>query len=886
MGFTFGEFSNHTGTSIWLLRGWRQIWLATVFLTVAHGSPLAAQETPLVEPNTPTPAPTSPKTADTEGPLRFAFEGARWREVIKWLADESDLALHIGDLPTGSFTYTDPNSFTHQQAMDRVNLFLLPLGFTLVRSGNLLSVLDLGDPRSVRQLDALAKLVSIKQLEQLEDHDVVKCIFPLGKLKAEEAVEELSALNLMVAPAVFTRTNQLMITDTAGKLRNVKAILDAFEPATLDNGTIVQTFTLKHAHAEDILVVARPHLGLATGEMIGIDISLSADLLGKNIFATGIEDKVKLIEGLILAMDKPQESFSTNGKSELRSHHVEGGNVELVYNVLLTLLADKEIRLSMDETASSIVAMATPNIHAEIAETVAQLQAAEAEFEVIPLRNVDPHFAVSLLEEMLDLPDAFTDPDTIDADTPKIDADPGNMRLFVRAKRHQIEQIKKIVAGLDVSTGAGSGTKIRILPLKGRQAEQILETAAKFWREANPIILFRSTATSETQDTERVVNGESTGTRAATTAPLHADSPNTLDARFLTDNLNSQAPAIRCQVTPRGLLLQSDDTEALDKFEDHLRTIAGPVHSLPSPPIVFYLKYAKPDDAIRMLAELLDGGESAKEIGAGSLVNGYVTSAGSFLGSIVTSRGGTTTMMAGTITVVADSRLNRLIAQGTASDIERIENYLKIVDKDSSITSIETYGTSHVIELVHMKASEVAAVIRDAYANRISVAGGARQATSSRSQGQGKRESSATKTPSTTTSTNESQTEEPKKSPAKSSASQQVRNLEPKMTIAVHEASNSLIVIAPEPLFREIEQLAKLMDARSAQTIRIIPTTNVGAIELMLRQSLSGGTSTGSGRVESSTKPPSSRPPATRSNFPRSTYQAPNSSPLRVKRDQ
>ena len=66
-------------------------------------------------------------------------------------------------------------------------------------------------------------------------------------------------------------------------------------------------------------------------------------------------------------------------------------------------------------------------------------------------------------------------------------------------------------------------------------------------------------------------------------------------------------------------------------------------------------------------------------------------------------------MIAGSITVVADSRLNRLIAQGTASDIEQIESYLKIIDKDTSITSVEVYGTTHVIELVHTRAEEVAA---------------------------------------------------------------------------------------------------------------------------------------------------------------------------------
>ena len=63
----------------------------------------------------------------------------------------------------------------------------------------------------------------------------------------------------------------------------------------------------KHVTAEDVLIVARPHLGLATGEMIGIDVSISADVLGKNIFVTGLEDKVKLLEGLVKAVDQPEQ---------------------------------------------------------------------------------------------------------------------------------------------------------------------------------------------------------------------------------------------------------------------------------------------------------------------------------------------------------------------------------------------------------------------------------------------------------------------------------------------------------------------------------------------------------------------------------------------------
>ncbi|PHR89228.1 MAG: general secretion pathway protein [Blastopirellula sp.] len=781
-----------------------------------------------------------PDTKD--GLLYFAFEATPWRDVIDWLAEESHLALHVGDLPTGSFTYSDPNSFTQKDAIDRINLFLLPQGFTLVRSGDLLSVINLSDPRSLQQLEVLAKLVTADQLEEMSDNDVVKCIFTLGEINAEDAIEELNAFKLMTTPSVFSRTNRIMITDTVAKLKTVKLILDAFQPSELENGTVMKNIALQHVDAEDILIVARPHLGLATGEMIGIDVSISADLQGKNLFVTGVEDKVKLIEGLVEALDVPDKTLTlTVGESELRTHLVHSGEVESVYNVLQTLLADKPVRLSMDRSASTIVALASTEVQNEIEQTVLKMQGSEAEFEVIQLKVVDPYYVITLLEQMLDLPDPLlVDPEDIDPDAPKIDADPGNMRLFVRAKKHQLEQIRQIVAKLDVADGIGgsAGTSndgLIIIPLKGRMAEQALENAAKFWQDDNPIILYPSLDGSSQTRTERVVADDSSQLQTSQTAKTQTSTA----ARILGGNIRSEAVIIRCQVTSQGILLQSEDTDALSKFSAQLKIMIGPVDSLPSPPVVFYLKYTKPDDAIRVLAELLDGGEAASEGEAGSLINGYVSSSpGSlFLSSFVTSRSGTTTMTSGTITVVADSRLNRLIAQGTEEDIQLIESYLKVIDKDNSITAIETYGKSHLIELVNTRASVVADLIRDAYAGRISKASAKPGQPGSQSQPQ--------------PSSNDKKAA-PVKKPT---SSQAAKDLEPKMTIAVHEPSNSLIVTAPEQLFKEIEQLVKLVDTRSEQTTHVISSSNASIIQPQLQQILYG---TGTSSARPSSKPSSS----------------------------
>ncbi len=788
-------------------------------------------------------------SAETSRPesdrLILNFDRTPWREVIQWLADQCGLALQFNELPTGSFTYRDTNLFSPGEAIDRVNLFLLPEGFSLVRSGRLLTVIDMNDPRSLMQLDVLAEVVSPAELDRRLPHEVVKCFFSLGELKPDDALEELAPLNLMRPPATFTRTNQIMVTGTVSKLRSVRAIIEAFQPKTLDNGTMVKSFALQHATAEDILTVARPHLGLATGEMIGIDVSVSTDPGGRYIFVTGVEDKVQLIETLVEALDRPSGNLTTaDGNMVLKSHRVGGGNLEMVYNVLQTLLAGTEMRLSMDPASNSIVALASPDIQTEIQQTIEQMQASEAEFAVIELKSIEPEFAIGLLEQMLDLPDPLVDdPEEIDPDTPRIDADRANHRLFVRARPEDLESIRRIVAELDNrgASDAGRGDAertIRLLPLAGATAQRMLAVAAKFWREANPIVLFPGDQESGGQVAERTVAPDPppADNRARLTSTRR---PSEL---VLAAGADPNADPIHCQWTPRGLILHSQDADALDRFEEHLRAIVGPLDRIPSTPIVFYLKFVRADDAIRMLAELLDGGTSAIESATSGLVHGYV-STGGWTTSLVTSRDGLLTLMADTMTVVADTRLNRLIAQGTSADLDRLEHYLKIVDKDRGLTSVETYGRPHVVELQHTQAAEVAATLREAFAGRVvaAAANGGPAATGNPAGGTH---------PGNAPKKDEAQAAQGKdeKNEKRVASRSQVKpiDLEPKMTIAVHGPSNSLIITAPDPLFEQAAELIAEIDQRSEQTVEIIASEATGLLRGMLESTQGPRTSSSS----------------------------------------
>ncbi|RPH82017.1 MAG: hypothetical protein EHM77_03800, partial [Planctomycetaceae bacterium] len=203
--------------------------------------------------------------AESSGPvlLRFNFSGAGWREVVGWLAEETGMALHVSDVPAGTFSYFDPEPFTPDEAITRLNLFLIPQSYAIVRRGKLLSVINLGEPRSLQQLDSLAVMTPLEELDQRGDHEVVKCIVPLGVVPAEIATAELQPLTLMTAPVVLPRSNQLVITDTASKMRSVVAVLKAMSVPTVEP-VQVERFDLKYVDLETVLLVAGRHLGITT----------------------------------------------------------------------------------------------------------------------------------------------------------------------------------------------------------------------------------------------------------------------------------------------------------------------------------------------------------------------------------------------------------------------------------------------------------------------------------------------------------------------------------------------------------------------------------------------------------------------------------------------
>ena len=780
---------------------------------------------------------------EMDGKLRFSFSGASWREVLDWIAEAGDLSLYVDDIPTGSFTYSDSQYFTVDDAVTRLNLFLLPRGYALVRKGQLLSVINLGDPRGLQQLNAMARVVSIQDLDQLNDHEVVKCFVKLGDVISTEAISEMEPLSLMTTPVVLPKSNQLIITDTAKNLRSVLQVLESMREPNEDEAAI-RRFDLKYADASTVLLVAGTHLGIPENETSGIDITITTDATGRRLYAVGSEEKLKRLDSLIQVVDVPEEVEDTPIDKSLISHSVSGDNLQVIYDVLQTILADRSLRLSMQENSNSIVALADADTHQLIRDTIQELQSPSIEFSVVELNSVDPYFAVSLVAEMFgvsDEEDRDTDEDRMPP--PKVDADPGNRRLFVRGTAEQIRQIEQLVERLD--SRKSSGSDLRFVPLTGPERQSLLQTAKKSWGGDNCLQILPDVDAKQQQFIERSLHTEEEPNAPAPQEvvptnssqdeiPYENTSPEPSDQgdpnSFVSlsrggDTINTSATAknlnapIRSQLVPNGILLQSDDVEALDRFEEHLRMLSVQDKNAISPTVIYYLKYVSAEEAVKMLADLLDGGNALNDTPTDTLVRGSVGGLGSFYGSLLFERDGVTTVTAGTATIVSDARLNRLIVQGTREDIATIESYMKIIDKDSSITEVETSGRSRIIELKHARATEVAEMIREAFPDRVDMS--AQRAAQARQPNPGQNDNSNKNKDQRGDNDQRGFQEKP------------TRGSKPTMAVAVHEASNSVVITAPDALFAEVEQLVASVDQRSERAVRVITATNGINLEMI-----------------------------------------------------
>jgi type II secretory pathway component GspD/PulD (secretin) len=881
------------------------------------------------------------------GDLQFTFRHAPWEEVLEWLAGEAGLSFSPDVIPTGTFNYIDEDrTFTTEEAIDLVNSYLLIKGYTLVRKGKMLLVIDLEDEVDAQLVRDLLTETPLSELDRRGDYEITKTRFVVDKVDAAEAEKQINQLLSPVGSiVVMPKAKQILVTETGGTLRMMREILKTLETtAAEEESGKLHMYSLSVASADEVLMVARPLLGIPEDGSAAEDgsIRISADPLGRTVFATGTPEKIRLVEQVVKSLDTRSTTAGSTDPAEapqFMSHPVSSTTPEAVLRVLQTLfVGDPVIRLEIDTATGGILAYAKAAQHRAIKATIAEMEQNPERVEVMALQKTDPAVATLLIEKLFA---GVQKPPVVDGtlDPPQ---------LAIRGTQAQIEQIRELLDSLGEGRDATSTRSVidrgnmRIVPMDPETARAVAERIQGIWPSLrqNPIrVLVPSRPSAlqmsrpdESSPDEPFMQGERMfpgrrpprggemdrpmrpeGNRRPTDSnrpyneaqrppddqPVRTTRQSTATVSLLpvsylaaepadpaaeedaaedvasdqssADSLDAADPAVVADpdepdeeeaeqravadedgsdevaepaegaqpsasepssskppaeiiitATPQGLMITSEDPDALDTIQSLVEVFASQEASGLPQFNLFYLKHVEAETARTLITSILTGvtGTSTSGMTVGSATSSGSPGSGA-LGSLSQNRPSSSTSTSFTTLphIVADKRLNALFVNGTPEQVALVKQLLEVVDTESGPEEVLTFPRPQFIPVYHTKAETVATVLRQVYANRLE-----------------------------TGPTNNRGQQDPRqmmgfppgfaerfggrgggdRGDNRSSSGQSAAGDLPKMTIGVDEESNAVIVSAQGPLLKEVESVVAELDRRAMNK----PAENIAVVTL------------------------------------------------------
>lgn len=321
----------------------------------------------------------------------------------------------------------------------------------------------------------------------------------------------------------------------------------------------------------------------------------------------------------------------------------------------------------------------------------------------------------------------------------------------------------------------------------------------------SPHFISRQSAAGET--------AEKKADAAAAPAPAAVAPEASVEAEAETPKVPVSKPGADVVISlgPAGIILQSEDLDALDELEGRLRMIIDASNAKGKEFHIMYLHHAKAQVVATLLQELLSGAASGGDTGGGggggSLMGDLAAGMmGDMLGGLLGGMGGGggggggTAVSAGSAQITADIRLNALYIRANSRDLELIEDFIEVIDQPENPEGTQMQPKPRFIPVKYSTADSIAAVVRQVYSGRLTAeaGGGAQRQPSPQEFIQALRGG------------------------GRGGQQQQNKGEEIKMTVGVDTRTNSLIVAAPDYLFNEVKALVEQLDVSELASDQIV----------------------------------------------------------------
>ncbi len=734
------------------------------------------------------PADATKSIAMDDAEMQFNFTGADWKMVLEWLAGEAGLSLQVDRLPTGTVNYTD-NSRTYSlsESMDILNRLLLDRGFALVRRGRLLMLIDLENENASGLISEVADLVQPEELDKRGDSDIVRCVFSLGAMTPDAARTEIPQLIGPAGKVVvLDSAKQVVVTETVGKLKAIRSLLSNAATAGSNVTEIVLKHRVADEILEIARPLLGLEAGINSSEQIRIATGLYGDRLYATGDASKCALLEQIVARADTPLQAPAATAGEASLPRLETYSVSNIETATAVDVLQTLLAGvPDTRIATDPQSRDIIAFARPETHALIRATIDKLEGKGSSFEIIQLRRLEPSQALLTINKFFGTSaEAPGDGPTVDGDPVTgrlwVRGTPGQIQLVRdlieklegndslgslgdrvrllpytgRSAEETLEQLQTLwevtgrknkirtVSPSSSKTGTETNNGMTFPNKRIGGAREIPTDPAMQPREATADAVDvekQPVEASETQFQDTRVMRSSiyhlVSEREAVdafSAGLEADADvDSTDSGAAvgsaTESSDEPKPTgdIVVSMTPAGMIVASDDPEALADFEEMMRTLSDQTSLSGSQPTVFWLKYAKAAEAADTATKILGGG-SASSSSTGSAAGSVLSGLGGgmiggllgFGGSDDSGSAGPVLTTTGSVSIIPDARLNALIVQANPIDMRMVEMVLEVIDREESPEDVQTISKPQIIPVIYQSAADVATIIKGIYAER------------------------------------------------------------------------------------------------------------------------------------------------------------------------
>ncbi|MDR3233197.1 MAG: hypothetical protein LBT46_05975 [Planctomycetaceae bacterium] len=788
--------------------------------------------------------------------IRFNFRYTPWKDAIEWFADQAGLSLQADRLPPGTLNLTDNQYYSPSECLDVLNSYLLFKEFTVLRKGKSLFVIYLPDGIPPNLLEPITP----DELDDRGKYEICRCVFNLNRTPPDIIQTETEKLlgpqgTFVLMPA----SQQIVITETAGTLRTIRDIIKRIDdPIELASG-ILHIVEPKNLAADEALGIMRKLMAVNESDA---SLRTAVDAAGKIIWMTGRGDMIERAKDIIKSLDDSfTQDRSLDGQPQFDTYDTGSADPVTVLAVLQTLLAGTpEIRLSLDARTGGIAVLGRPASHATVKEAIRQMQLNTPQIDVIPLKRISPLSAVESIKKFfataspsLDTAVKTQTAANANASAPIVEADTAAQQIIVRGTLTQIQQIRALLLklGEDGTVSVSTDTSpVRTIAIPSAATPYILEQLQKVLPQVNPavkVIMPKVVAPENNRndnDTEEKINKllDEAFDKSMTALPQGT-------VFFVNCRYEEEKPVI-VTVTPAGLMLTSNDTEALNQVEGLIRMLSDETILGKTELHVYSLKNSTAEVVSSTLQSLL-GVSSAETQGVSGAGAGISDEQRAAVLRFVSQ--GNAVEKTGQVSIVVDARLNSLLIQANPVDHKTIERLLPILDQQGR-DDILNRPRPRLIVLKNIRAEEALQTVETVFANRIQGAAG-RSA-----QGTQNNNNNAGRSPAR--GMNEIQMQPPMygggmgmppggmpQGPGgqmgmimqqmarmgnQGGGSSTPKETEAVMTLSTDSRSNSLIVSAPESLYLEVKIFVEELDAVAAQQETVVETVGLKNINSSL----------------------------------------------------